>query len=229
MKKTILLGLVAATALVATSVQAADLPRRKVQPKAPEVIYSQYNWSGFYAGAQVGYAAGDTKFRYVTAPASANHSTSGYLAGVHAGYNHQYSNNIVVGAEADINYADINGNTACPNPAFRCSSGIEWYGTVRARAGYAFDRVLPYITGGFAYGDVRKATRFGAAGRSTTKTSMGWTAGAGVEYAITDRISARVEYSYLNFSSGRHAVDGPNVVKGRVDAHVVKLGISYKF
>jgi len=101
------------------------------------------------------------------------------------------------------------------------SSKLDYFGTVRARLGYAFDRVLPYVTGGLAWGN----NKITANGVSQSNTSTGWTAGAGVEYALTNNWTARAEYLYMDLGkSGFQAVGDAGLT-----ASTARLGVNYKF
>ena len=121
-------------------------------------------------------------------------------------------------------------------------SGVQ--GSVRARAGYAFDRLLPYVTGGVAFGsfytdaqlfgtDLDGVTNFAASGTNSA-TRVGWTLGAGLEYAINNHWSARGEYRYTDFghlaiSTDPSAIDAVFAVDRQLDQHQVQVGFSYKF
>lgn len=98
--------------------------------------------------------------------------------------------------EGDIDYVDAK-DTA--NVAFcaSCTFKNTWLGTIRGRIGYSFDRWLPYLTAGGAYGNMEMET----AGGSLTKTKAGWTAGTGVEYAFLSGWSAKLEYLYVDLGS----------------------------
>lgn len=228
--KTLISALSLAAGMAVISVGAADLPRRKAEPKMPIMAVAKpFSWTGIYLGAKAGYATGKTRFRY-TIGGQADHDINGFVGGLYAGYNHQFQNNIVLGAEADANFSNIQGSTACPNPTWSCKSKLQWYSTVRARAGYAFDRILPYVTGGVAYGDIRTQTKnAGGTHFGSSKGRVGYTVGAGVEYAITDQISARIEYGFTNFGKKNYVVDGGLNVGSRQRVHTVMIGISYKF
>ena len=101
-------------------------------------------------------------------------------------------------------------------------------GTARGRIGYAFDRFLPYITGGGAFGDV-KGSLLGAGDFKQTKA--GWTAGAGVEYAFIDNWSAKIEYLYVDL--GKTTCDATcssgNPMTATFTSKVVRGGLNYKF
>jgi outer membrane immunogenic protein len=109
------------------------------------------------------------------------------------------------------------------------SGDLEWFGSARLRAGYAFDRFLPFVTGGVAIG------RYSGTENGTLENSenmVGWTAGAGLEYAVTDNLIARVEYRYSDY--GRKSQPAPFSFEGqqaRLDltTNDVRVGLSYKF
>src|SRR5690606_18132662 len=130
--------------------------------------------TGFYAGIQGGYGWGESNWNFV----GIDTSPDGWLIGGTLGYNWQ-AGSLVFGVEADVAWSDIKGDAACG--PFVCETANSWLGTARLRLGYAFDRFMPYITGGAAFGDV-EATVVGLGNASETR--FGWTAGAGLEYAF---------------------------------------------
>ncbi len=129
---------------------------------------------------------------------------NGFIGGLQAGYNWQFANNVVLGIEADIDWADLGGNsTIVAGSAGVATGSLDYFGTIRARLGYAFDRVLPYITGGVAYGKTDFGTIYGT---STSETNWGWTIGAGVEYAFTNNITAKLEYLYIDLDGSSYTI-----------------------
>ena len=97
-----------------------------------------------------------------------------------------------------------------------------WFGTLRARIGYAINNVMLYGTGGLAYGDL-KGEFFGL---SENKTLVGWTAGAGIEYAFTQNWSAKLEYLYMDLASRTYSVTG---VDNGLHSNFLRLGVNYHF
>ncbi len=169
------------------------------------------------------------------AAANASHSGSGAFGGVQAGYNVQ-NGAWVFGGEADLSYADIEGDTACPGPAFSCNSDISWLGSVRGRAGYAFDNLLLYGTAGLGFGSVRIETVETAGGavppsgtpvNGERKTRVGWTVGAGAEMAFSDAWSVKGEYLYYDFGRSTYVVDNGLEVSARTRAHTFKVGVNF--
>lgn len=214
---TIRLLAAAGAALVATSAFAADLPRRS-QPTAPVVQRMPiFTWTGFYAGLNAGYGFGQ-----VTGPARAGFKDpNGFIGGGQIGYNLQ-SGNIVYGLETDLAYAHIQGKNSATGVA-GAKSTLDYLGTVRGRVGYAFDRFLPYLTGGFAYGG--SSITVPGLGKSTP-VNYGWTVGAGVEYAITNNITAKLEGLYVDLADQR-VLGG--ATKTGIETGIIRAGVNAKF
>ena len=151
----------------------------------------QYNWTGFYLGINGGGAWGNSDWNGF----AVSNSPSGGMIGVTAGYNWQgMGSPWVFGLEGDIDWTNIKDNaTACG--ALNCQTKNNWLGTVRGRVGYAFDRFMPYFTGGLAFGDVQ-ANLAGFPG--IEDTNAGWTVGVGIEGVIAGNWTAKVEYLYVD-------------------------------
>jgi outer membrane immunogenic protein len=208
-------------AWTATGALAADLPRAMPPTKAPAFVPG-YSWTGFYAGINGGYGWGSSNWDGFATDTDVN----GGLAGLTAGYNWQV-NALVFGLEGDIDWSNIRGsfaNAACPAG---CETRNNWLATVRGRLGYAFDRVMPYVTGGLAVGDIH-ATPAGLAGASAT--NAGWTAGGGVEAAIIGNWTAKLEYLYVDLGSTGCSVAACGVASN-VDlrTNIVRAGVNLRF
>ncbi len=208
---------IAAFAFLATafSAQAADIPRPIYKGHQPVIAY--YNWTGFYVGINGGYGWGTSDWN----PAGISPKPKGGLIGGTIGYNYQIGS-VVWGLEGDIDWADVKGNSTCA-VAFTCETKNEWLATFRGRVGYAFDRWLPYFTGGGAYGAV-KAT-IDPLGVSSTKDQLGWTVGAGLEYAFLSNWSAKIEYLYVDLGNF-NTTFAQNV---SLKENIVRAGLNYKF
>jgi outer membrane immunogenic protein len=232
--------LILLAAFCATSVAsafAADLPQRASAPVfIPPPVY---NWSGFYVGVNAGIGWNNSGNVTVADPVLGAYSIgigthSGFVGGGQLGYNFQ-SGAFVYGLETDIQYANIGGSVNWgPYGFLGISSGNsgQYFGTVRARAGYAMDRTLLYLTGGFAYGGLNSSP-FG--GNATSNT--GYALGGGVEYAITNNWTAKVEALYVNLSNGGTktiAVTSGGLIypvsaSNGNGGGVVRVGLNYKF
>ncbi|WP_029005083.1 outer membrane protein [Azorhizobium doebereinerae] len=219
---------------IAAPASAADLANR-YPVKAVVAPAPVFSWTGFYIGANAGY--GGDKYNYnfgVPVTSSASADSSGFFAGGQIGYNYQFANNVVLGLETDIQWSGIEGNidTASARSASNIKSSLDYFGTVRARVGYAFDRVLPYITGGMAYGESKtSATQLSGSTLSIfdgNDTKVGWTIGGGLEYALTNNWTFKTEYLYVDLGDSDYGV-GSSAVSVDNKFHTVKAGVNYKF
>jgi outer membrane immunogenic protein len=216
----------AALALACSSgaASAADLgPYHRGSIKDDVVHTRPLSWTGFYIGAQVGAAWGSSIQTDASGTTTGDYDMDGWFGGGTIGYNFQ-SGVMVWGAEADIAAADISGGsfTNCPGG---CTSNVDWFGTVRARLGVDFNGVMPFITGGFAFGGAEANTQ-GLVSASDTVT--GWTMGGGVEVRLDPRWSVKAEYLFLDLGD----VDVPTPVPVTAefdDIHLVRAGLNYRF
>ena len=184
-------------------------------------------------------------------------STSGFIGGGQLGYNWQ-QDNIVYGLEADLNYLDISksySSTGTTNAYIgyftntsQSKSSINWLSTVRGRAGYAVDKALFYVTAGLAFGDTKSSsssigtdnnTTFDVFSGSKSSVRFGGVIGAGAEYALSDKLSARLEAEYFNLGTSKYDVSPQNALavsegittsaSHKFDGETVRFGINYKF
>ncbi|MFG1206406.1 outer membrane protein [Xanthobacter flavus] len=227
-------ALLGATALVllAGTASAADLATRYPVKAAP-IPVQVFSWTGFYIGGNVGWGWADNTYDY-TPFASPTYSYSpgtsnGFTGGLQIGYNYQFANNVVLGVETDFNWADINTSGVLfggPLGGGVIDQKVDYFGTIRARLGYAMDRFLPYITGGVAYANTKYTDPFGL---SDSNLKWGWTAGAGVEYALTNNWTIKAEYLYLGFDNSKtNYVNGDQLSVGS-NIQTARLGVNYKF
>jgi outer membrane immunogenic protein len=203
-KKIVAISVAIATATAGTAA-AADLPR------GPAPYYysppAVYNWSGFYAGLNLGYQWGKVT--------NSSIDPSGIAGGGQIGYNWQVGQ-FVFGAEADIQASAAN-DTFAP---YKFSN--PWFGTVRGRAGYAINNVLLYGTLGLAYGNLD--AQLGSL--EENKTLVGWTGGLGMEVGFTPNWSAKVEYLYMDLGSRAYTITG---VDNGLQASYLRFGVNYHF
>ena len=200
---------------------------------------SNYDWSGFYLGAQFGYTWENEDLTLTPNGGTAyntTHSNPNFLVGgVNAGYNWQESN-FVFGVEADAEAKGLNNSYAIGAP-FSGTTGTtqsNLQGSLRLRGGLALDRTLLYATGGVAIAQFNDTfstppTFFD----NPSSTRLGWTIGAGVEQALSENWTARVEYRYTDF--GTHSDNLNNFLKppgfstDRITDQTVRIAIDYKF
>ena len=216
-------SLLAISGIAAT---AADL-RRPLPYAAPAAPYMPYfSWTGFYIGGNGGYGWGESRWNF-PGGTTGDFNVSGGAIGVTAGYNYQIGPT-VLGVEADIDWTSIRGNTNA-NCGPTCFTNNTWLTTVRGRAGYAIDRLLPYVTGGAAIGNVK--AHLGTLAEQSDER-LGWTVGAGAEFAFFGNWSAKAEYLYVNlngFSCGAAACGVPAPTEVKFDANILRAGLNHRF
>jgi len=217
-------GVFAATAVA----RAADLALPAAAPPA-----AAYSWSGLYLGLNAGYAGPTLTETFSDGSGSGSARIPSGVGGFQIGANYQISA-LVLGFETDFD-----GTTATKSIVAGPSSNtaqIPWIATLRARAGVALDRWLLYVTAGGAATELRSyvtptgnLAALGSAG--STAIHSGWTAGGGLEAAVTNELSARVEYLY--FDTGHFSIvelGGPPTVtiNGRLRDNLVRAGVNYR-
>jgi outer membrane immunogenic protein len=226
--------LFAAAVMVAASGngRAADLPEPGAPPVAPAAYAPApppFSWTGFYMGGNVGYSLANASQTVTGGGLSitGNETLDGIVGGVQAGTNYQFGM-AVLGVEADFDGSSQSYTTNFGGGVSQ-TDRIPWLGTARVRLGVALDRFLVYGTGGAGWGEFASTVTFPGFGSSTaTQTHSAWVAGVGAEYAITNNLTARVEYLY--FDTGNIALASfPGVTNtGRVQDSVVRFGANYK-
>lgn len=225
MKNYLRAALVATAALFATfPASAADLPVRVAAPSVTVVREGvAYSWTGFYVGLQGGYAfSGRNTINDAGDLGSWN--TRGAFGGLTVGANLQVGH-VVFGLEADGSLAGIRANRSFDGVNIAIKP--DYFGTARVRLGYDFNGLMPYVTGGF-YGQRSKLTASGFGDSlSSSDTSFGWTAGAGVEYALTNNWSVKTEYLYARTGQQNFTLGG---FGAGVESHqhFLRFGVNYK-
>lgn len=166
-------------------------------------------WNGAYAGGSLGYGWG-------------NNGLNGTHIGIYGGVNATVGSNVVVGGEADLNIAGqrqagvLNGQLK--------ESSSTWNGSLRARVGVAFDRVMPYATAGIALAD--DTVKYGNSTDSTTK--VGYAIGGGIEGKVVDRITVKGEYIREGFQSTTHSINGTEI-RQAPSTSIIRTGVAYHF
>jgi len=218
------------------------------------------NWQGFYLGLHLGgsWGTGDTTSVGLpqTAPNNLKGTTTpvalaGFLAGPQAGYNFSINQAVVVGIEADYSLSTTQGTGGTsPVPqtsgtsvqgVLTNSQNMEWLSTVRARLGFpVFDRFLVYGTGGLAIGHVHYTNTLWFPRieyvDDSERTKVGWTGGAGIEWAVSGPMSLKLEYLYYNLGTERF-VAAPSVQNppymmqydAQSSGSIVRVGFNYRF
>jgi outer membrane immunogenic protein len=210
----------------------ADLPAPPVPAAVPFV--APYSWTGLYIGLNAGY--GGAKVTETLAGAvsgSTGAMLPGALGGAQLGYNYQFGS-VVMGFEADFDGSMATRSLTVPG-IMSATAQIPWIGTLRGRLGYAFDRYFLYATAGGAANQLISTVNVAGIGSSSTTFTHGaWTAGGGLEAAISRDFSVRVEYLYVDTGNVNVAQIGvapppPFVnVTGRIEENIVRAGLNYR-
>lgn len=211
----------AAIALMSTAAAAADLPAYEPPPEmvAPTPIVS--NWSGFYLGLHGGYGWADLDDADVGLDFE-DADLEGGIFGGQIGVNWQW-NMFVLGVEADASWTGLEdeGDFAPLDPGLETAS-YDWLASVRGRLGLGWDRFMVYGTGGVGFTDLDIE---GFAGDD--EVDIGWVAGGGGEFLVTDNVSVGVEYLHYEFDDAFDP-DTPGEAFGS-DVDVIRGRVNVKF
>jgi high affinity Mn2+ porin len=214
--------------MLADPALAADFP-----VKAP-ALRAVYDWTGFYVGGHFGYGGGSLGAGTHPLPEQGVFfptSVTGLIGGYQVGYNRQLTNRVVLGIEGDSSFTSpLDGPALGRMPPSAFNTTLDYIGTVRGRIGYAFDRLLPYATFGFAWGHTHAEINDGS-GAIIGHYQPGWTAGLGLEFAVSGNWSAKLEYDYVDLSRQRYDLSGFGLANVNVDPriHLAKIGLNYHF
>lgn len=174
-----------------------------------------YEWSGLYAGASAGYAW--QKGRLYSAGTSTSVDFDGARLSVFGGYNFELAPSFIMGIEGEIGHDWSDYTTAAGG------GELGTFGSVRARLGFAANRALFYVAGGYAFAEGKETV----GGVTASATPDGWTLGAGVDFAMTEKMFLRAEYRHNDLKTGLNAFGSSwtNTLK----QDVVNIGLGVKF
>jgi outer membrane immunogenic protein len=239
---------IAIASIVIGKAHAADMPAPAGAPAvAPPVTYGNYatvgygnyNWSGLYAGGNGGYSWADG---FTLSNSAALDKINGGVVGGQVGYNWQLGV-FVGGLEGDLQWSGNQGSvsdicgTGCTITA---SEKIDAFATLRARAGVAFDAIYFYGTAGGAWTNastsVNVAGGGGSAGLNLSASKFGWTAGAGVEVALTGNWTGKLEYLFIDTGTISGTAPVPASLGGStytesaaIRDNIIRIGFNYRF
>jgi len=244
------LGAVSAAALT-LSANAADIYRAPEGPGGLKDGPYAPSWAGFYAGVNGGFGweSSDPSLTGVITPVCilpgppcppaqpfANKFGPGIgFAGGQIGYNLQRGS-FVFGLEADIQGSAVQDSVTVVSNGLgfgSATSELDWFGTLRGRIGYGFDRSLVYFTGGLAFGGVKDtlSTSFSKT-LVFDDTKTGFVLGGGVEYLLAPSWSVKAEYQYLDLGGDTLSFSKINGTATFTDPHTyntVRAGLNYHF
>jgi len=199
-----LAGAAAGVLLAGSPAIAADLT--PVPPPAPV-----FTWTGFELGLHVGGGSDRTRVNlYDLYDFSDSYNSTGAFGGAHVGFNYQLMGPLVIGVQGEYNFAGLIGNSSA-FPLNYLATSVREFGSADARIGYAFDHLLVYAIGGFAYGDIRNTINFQGSdsvallgfpvNRFFDANRYGFDVGGGLEYNFYGNWTARLEYRYYDFGT----------------------------
>lgn len=183
-------------------------------------------WTGIYGGIHAGTGWGNTDVD-AGIYGSGSFETQGPLIGGQLGTNWQLNDLIVLGLESDVSFSDIEGDAIFSHKfaTKHVTSELDTFGTTRARAGILVTpSTLIYGTGGLAWGDWSETVN----NTGWSHVEWGWSAGGGIETKLSDTISAKAEYIYMDFPSATHTFDGTDFIFDH-QINTMRLGVNYKF
>lgn len=213
----------------------------------------QPDWSGLYTGLNGGYGWGERetsleKCKNCFDPVIVDLDNEGWLAGVTVGANAQRGS-VVFGFEADAALTGIEGSDSLPTVKYTATKGdngykwdidseVEYFGTLRARAGVLLSpALLAYATGGAAWARINETHHAydhvkGVPAKGwtseTTNDHFGWTAGGGLEWEFQSNWTLKGEYLYVDLGEVDY-VHGPDVTTSDLDMHIIRAGLNYRF
>jgi high affinity Mn2+ porin len=216
----------------------APLPAIAADPVAPR--------SGFYFGGHVGYMFGTANATLgdPTGNASGGVASAGgvtgygaFFGGVQAGYEQYFASRLMLGVELDASFPSAQDLSQVlsyrATGTGTANEQLEWLASLRGRAGYAIGSWTPFVTGGIAWASTRYSRTDLTTGNEDANPSnvrLGYVAGAGVDYRLDQRWSARAEYLYTNLGlSGFAFASAPARYDSQYDLHRFRLGLNYKF
>jgi outer membrane immunogenic protein len=235
-----LAGAAAGVLLAGSPAIAADLT--PVPPPAPV-----FTWTGFELGLHVGGGSDRTRVNlYDLYDFSDSYNSTGAFGGAHVGFNYQLMGPLVIGVQGEYNFAGLIGNSSA-FPLNYLATSVREFGSADARIGYAFDHLLVYAIGGFAYGDIRNTINFQGSdsvallgfpvNRFFDANRYGFDVGGGLEYNFYGNWTARLEYRYYDFGTRGFADAGfaapvsiaiPNH-SSQETMQTGRIGLTYKF
>jgi outer membrane immunogenic protein len=220
------------------SARAADMTPVPQRAAPSGYIPAQFLWTGFYLGAGVGYGWGTASFIDPFSGATASPSLKGLLVGGVTGINYQISS-VVIGVEGDFTGSWAKGS-AVDSTGNNLETSVFWTASITGRLGWAFDRLLIYGKGGVAFDyDRDTVTVVSGASAIGSTNRVAWTVGGGVEYAVTEHWTGRIEYDYFKFPAKGFVFTGGATLLGQpalnaggqvgINLNELKFIMAYKF
>lgn len=186
---------------------AGDLPGARKAPPQGASTPAIAQWSGIYGGLHLGYGFGRSRSADI----------DGFVGGGQVGINFQ-TGQLVYGGELDLAYSGVDFR------AFTETFRQKWIGSGRLRLGYAFERFMPFVTGGLAYstGELK------AGGGKDDNTHLGYVIGIGAEMMVTEKVSANIQFLHYRFGAETYNVL-PTARSINIVTNQLHIGMNYRF
>jgi outer membrane immunogenic protein len=251
-RRTLALAILAAWGLGAQADPAradgAVVPADDYSPYAPSGFFV-YDWTGFYGGAHLGGAHAEADSTEVLFPDNPvlfqgftfQQSETSVTGGVQAGYQRQWGK-LVAGFEAGLSLVRFDNTSEAEQEVgleselvaglTRSVEASDIF-TFTGRLGYADGRWLAYAKAGVASAQVDVTYRDSRTGATTSSDGRetGWTAGVGIDYALTQNLFLGLEYNYVHFRSDVRPPPIPEAQFDDVDVDIqsVVVRLNYRF
>lgn len=222
--------------------------------KAPAMM-AAYNWTGFYIGGSAGAVFDYARMSFLSGDRTDSRG-GGFIGGVQAGYNYQFAPSWVAGLEGGWDWTNVNSAKQCA-PLFvpagggvtplintTCNSSADWVANAAARVGYLSGRALWYGKAGGAWahesfsvtcnlniateGTCTSPTGGALVAASATTDRFGWLIGYGLEFAMTQKWTARAESTYMDFGHRNLTLNDGTVTNAGMRMITTKIGVNYK-
>ena len=210
-------------------------------------VFAAENFNGPYIGVQIGYADGkhygeEFGDNGTLTGFTSKNTTNKILFGALAGYNKTFTNNLLIGIEADYDYRNASKKSnefenGVPDACCTVKNKINSSASLRAKLGYIFNsnKTLAYITGGYAGADIKSTyndTGGNGGTSSNTQWHNGWTLGLGTEHYLNDKFSAKASYRYADLGKK----DADVIIDNHFNYHQnydkensIRIGLNYHF
>jgi outer membrane immunogenic protein len=193
------------------------------------------DWSGFYAGGQLGYVHSTTDYGdlddYYDNQEMNGLTDDGVTVGAVGGYNWQ-SGSLVYGVELALAYLSNSNvsNTGCVDCGETLTTDINYTGTLLGRVGVAVDKAVIFVGVGPAWADLDFENNDSGSVGTDSGTEVGFAIAGGIETMFTDHLSGRLQAEFMNFGDSTYQ-DTVNVTPFRDTTSTVSvnLGVAWNF
>ena len=203
---------------------------------------TQRSFDGFYVGGSVGAVKADSDskevWRNIETGFTNENKPKGLMIGGLVGYNYVTDKNVLFGVEANYHFYGADDETfekenGIKTDKWLVETNLKEKASVKARLGYIFnnDRTLAFLTGGYVTSKTKtKFTSIPSESNGTeTQWHEGYLVGAGVEHFVSEKLTAKVEYNYVDYNKEKIQSIYDSKFHNQIDEHSVQIGLIYHF